>query len=93
MTLQETAAGGDRLVTLRALRDELATAIDERGSCCNDCTCQHNTTRDLAAVAARLQIVLAEIAALEKAAGTTGRTPLATVRDLVAGTDAAAGPA
>lgn len=93
MTLQEAAAGGDRLVTLRALRDELATAIDERGVCCAACTCGHNSTRDLAAVAARLQVVLAEVAALEKAAGTTERTPLATVRDLVAGTDASAGPA
>lgn len=52
--LTETAASGDRLATLRDLRDLLARQIE-------DC----DSLRDLAALASRLQAVLAEIAQLE----------------------------
>ena len=54
MTLPESAASGDRLATLRDLRDVLAATI-------HGCT----STRDLAALSLRLQSVLEEIAELE----------------------------
>lgn len=52
--LSESAASGDRLETLRDLRDLLATQIQG---------CE--SLRDLAALSGRLQAVLAEIAELE----------------------------
>ena len=54
MTLPESASSGDRLATLRDLRDVLAATI-------HGCT----STRDLAALSLRLQSVLEEIAELE----------------------------
>jgi len=53
MSLRQTAASGDRLATLEQLRDHLAAAIEG---------CE--SMRDLAALAGRLQSVLAEIAEL-----------------------------
>lgn len=52
--LSESAESGDRLATLRALRDLLARQIE---------VC--DSLRDLAALSGRLQSVLAEIAELE----------------------------
>lgn len=52
--LSESAASGDRLQTLRDLRDLLALQIQ---------ACE--SLRDLAALSGRLQAVLAEIAQLE----------------------------
>ena len=54
MPLTDSAASGDRLSTLRDLRDLLARQIE---SC--------ESMRDLAALSARLQSVLEEIAELE----------------------------
>lgn len=53
MSLRESAESGDRLMTLRALRDHLAASID---------ACE--SMRDLAALSGRLQSVLEEIAQL-----------------------------
>lgn len=53
-SLVDSAGSGDRLVTLRALRDWLARALDECVS-----------LRDGAALAGRLQSVLEEIAKVE----------------------------
>lgn len=53
-TLSESASSGDRLQTLRDLRDLLARQIE---------VCESG--RDLAALSARLQSVLEEITALE----------------------------
>lgn len=52
--LSESAASGDRLATLRALRDLLAVQIE---AC--------DSLRDLAALSGRLQSVLDEITRLE----------------------------
>lgn len=54
MSVSESAASGDRLQTLRDLRDVLAVHIE---------ACE--SLRDLAALAGRLQSVLDEIAGLE----------------------------
>ena len=54
MSLRESAESGDRLQTLRDLRDLLASQVQ---AC--------DSLRDLAALSGRLQAVLAEIAALE----------------------------
>lgn len=56
MSLHEAAASGDRLYTLRVLRDRLAVQIDETTS-----------SRDVAALSLRLVDVLAEIEEIEKA--------------------------
>lgn len=53
--LAATAANGDRLATLEALRDRLATEID---------TC--DSKRDVAALSQRLMDVLAQIEMLRK---------------------------
>jgi hypothetical protein len=53
VSLEATARGGDRLATLRALRDRLAKEIDETRS-----------ARDVAALSRQLTEVLAEIEAL-----------------------------
>lgn len=53
MTLHEVAATGDRVLTLKALRDVLASEID-------DC----ESGRDLAALSRQMTLVLAEIAEL-----------------------------
>ena len=50
MSLPKSAASGDRLATLRDLRDVLASSIE---------ACE--SMRDLAALSGRLQAVLAEI--------------------------------
>lgn len=54
MSIESTASKGDRLDTLRALRDRLAKKIDETES-----------GRDIAALASRLTDVLIQIDALE----------------------------
>lgn len=56
MSVKKAAMTGDRLATLRTLRDDLAGAIDR---------CE--SMRDLAALAARLQSVMDEITRLEPA--------------------------
>lgn len=56
MALIDTASSGDRLATLRSLRDLLAAEIEG---------CE--STRDLAALVTRLQSVLSEIEALSPA--------------------------
>lgn len=55
-SLHEAAVSGDRLHTLRVLRDRLAEQIDETTS-----------SRDVAALSLRLVDVLAEIEEIEKA--------------------------
>lgn len=57
MTLRDAATSGDRLATLRALRDKLAAEID---------TCESG--RDLAALSRQLTLVLGEIADLSPTA-------------------------
>lgn len=54
MSVHEAATSGDRLATLRKLRDTLARSVDECDS-----------MRDLAALSGRLQSVLDEIAKIE----------------------------
>lgn len=54
MAVTDSAASGDRLGTLRALRDKLAQEID--GS---------TSLRDIASASGRLQSVLEEIASLD----------------------------
>ena len=56
MSLAEVAAKGDRLASLQALRDRLATDLDE---------CE--SKRDVAALSQRLMDVLEQIADIEKA--------------------------
>ena len=68
--IAETAAKGDRLATLEALRGRLATAIDG----CND-------ARDLAALTLRLQRVLSDIAELGGQAKDEENDDLAARRD------------
>lgn len=56
MSLAETVSGGDRLASLRALRDMLAADLD---------VCE--SMRDKAALSLRLVDVLEQIAVIEKA--------------------------
>jgi hypothetical protein len=63
--LTAVAASGDRLDTLRALRDTLASAIDATES-----------ARDLAALSRQLTDVLEQVAECEKAAPKPKGTPL-----------------
>ena len=65
MALSEVAAGGDRLVTLRALRDRLALDLDG---------CE--SKRDVASLSQRLMDVLEQIEAAEKAQPETKGTAL-----------------
>lgn len=61
MSLRESAASGDRVQALKDLRDILAKQITE---------CESG--RDLAALTARFQSVLTELAALAKDTGKAG---------------------
>jgi hypothetical protein len=63
--LAATASAGDRVATLRALRDRLSEEID---------TC--DSKRDVAALSQRLMDVLEQIDAAEKAAPESKGTPL-----------------
>jgi hypothetical protein len=72
-TLSEAAGSGDRLETLRTLRDVLARTIEGCGS-----------PRDLAALSRQLTLVLAEIAELAPPAAEK-RTPLDELRSRRAG--------
>lgn len=65
MALRDAAAGGNRLVALEALRDRLAAEID-------GCT----SSRDVAALAARLMDVLEDIAEVKGAEPAQEETPL-----------------
>ena len=61
MGLIEAAAGGDRLTALRELRDLVATSL-----------VKCNSTRDVAALARRLQGILQEIEEIESVSDAEG---------------------
>lgn len=67
--LADVVAGGDRLASLRALRDRLAESLDETES-----------ARDVATLSARLADVLEQIEACERAQVKPKGTPLDELR-------------
>ena len=69
-TVHQAVQQGDRVASLRALRDVLAASID--GS---------DSGRDVAALAARLMDVLAQIDVAEKASAPVKGTPLDELRN------------
>ena len=69
MSLEQTVVGGDRLESLKALRDVLARAMD---AC--------DSGRDIAALANRLTDVLLQIETAEKASVPVKGTPLDELR-------------
>jgi hypothetical protein len=69
VSLEQTVVQGDRLESLRALRDVLARAMDSSDS-----------GRDIAALANRLTDVLQQIEVAEKASAPVKGTPLDELR-------------